>query len=333
MGAFWDHQTIQLMSGRKTRICHPSDLLPSVLTNFIAKISADPDSLPMLPQNDGLCPEADTSYGKGLLVIPGYTRKTALKRPEVYKKRKIFENALLQDAIRRGRPVLAICGGSWRLWTALGGGEFVTTNGHDYPLAHPKEDLRVSDRGEILGNKMAHAVCIEPESKLFGAMGGGREMSTLPVNSVHWQAPYEHECPSNVQISAKSKPFLKAKPSFFWWLLCKALSMIGLRLIEESVEPNTVEAFETRHGAPMIGVQWHPEAYAGGGSYAKLQQKLFTFMAESGESFHKKQAVLAEIKSLQKEDKLEQKKVVQRVGSPLSRDEEHHQPSHFVIQF
>lgn len=295
MGPFWDHHTVQIMSGRQTRVCFPVGLPPTQLTEFLAGIKANSDSMPVMLQTGGHMPEAATSYGKGLLIIPGYTRKTALKRPDVYKKRKAFEQTLLKDAINRGRPVLAVCGGSWRLWSALGGGEFMTTQGHDYPLAHPNDDLRVTSRGEIVGNVMAHNIVVTKKSTLQAAMRVNDD-ELIPVNSVHWQAPYAEECPKNVTISAKSKAFEPAKPAFFWSLFNTVLSWFGLKLARDFVESDTVEAFETDNGAPMMGVQWHPEAFAFGGSYARCQRELFSFMSDAGETYAKKQDLNAEIK-------------------------------------
>lgn len=293
MGAFWDNHTIQLVSGAKTRICYEKDQDISDLEKFHQNISNNPDSLPSFIQTSGKLPPASNDFGQDLLVIPGNTRKTEQKRAEAFKKRSDFENKLLQDAINRGRPVLAICGGSWRLWQALGGKSFIDTPGHDYPHFHPKDDLRISQKGEVIGNKMAHHVQI-CSSLLAKAMQFSNELVEISVNSIHWQAADSQQIPENVMISAKS---VVVVVSWLWAIWYQFLSLLGLAQKKVLPEADVVEAFETKHGAPMIGVQWHPEAYANGGQNAKAQRQLFHYMAEAGKTYGQKQETLKALKS------------------------------------
>ena len=300
MGPFWDNHTIQMMTSAETHICYDGHSDIKDLVSFTEKIKAHPDRLPVFMTTAGSVPEADTAFGDDLLIIPGNTRKTEIKRPEVFKARSDFEAMLLKDAINRGRPVLAICGGSWRLWQALGGTSFRQAPGHDYPASHPRDDLRIAKNGAVIGNVMAHQVSVEKESILNDAMALKKQTEALWVNSIHWQVIDDSQMPQNVMISARSishQPhiFLSWLFAFVSWLT-RLLPLFN-RFKPVYCEEHEVEAFETTTSAPMLGVQWHPEAFAAGGQGSRAQKKLFSYMRDAGEAFKKKQVLLHALKA------------------------------------
>ncbi|MBE7901783.1 hypothetical protein IPD43_29970, partial [Paenibacillus polymyxa] len=65
----------------------------------------------------------------------------------------------------------------------------------------------------------------------------------------------------------------------------------------------------SKHGAPVLGVQWHPESYLPGmpgqdkGMGKKAQERtenakrIFTAMVQSAETYRNRKSVVAEIKS------------------------------------
>jgi putative glutamine amidotransferase len=99
--------------------------------------------------------------------------------PEIYgvdRERDDGEIALVEAAIGRGTPTLAICRGCQVLAVALGGSL----------IEHVPDAVgsRVPHRGEGMGTRAAHAVTVERGSALARTLGGER----LDVSSSHHQA-------------------------------------------------------------------------------------------------------------------------------------------------
>jgi hypothetical protein len=66
-------------------------------------------------------------------------------------------------------------------------------------------------------------------------------------------------------------------------------------------EEDSIEAFETKHGAPILGVQWHPEAYSHTQSKTHLashQQHLIQYMSDAGQAYLNRRLVIAQLSSL-----------------------------------
>lgn len=64
-------------------------------------------------------------------------------------------------------------------------------------------------------------------------------------------------------------------------------------------EEETVEAFETKNGAPTLGIQWHPEAYCrykeGNKIYSHSKQRnILEFMAKAGVAYAARRRLVKE---------------------------------------
>ena len=83
--------------------------------------------------------------------------------------------------------------------------------------------------------------------------------------------------PPNMKIAAKSSQY-DAAPA------------------NRSPEDNVIEAVETCHGAPMLLIQWHPEAFNIDDIDGKYHRNILTYMAKAGDAYYWKQKVLLELK-------------------------------------
>ena len=130
---------------------------------------------------------------------------------------------LIRAAISRGVPLLAICRGIQELNVALGGS--LATEVQDLP-GRMDHRAPVSDRQDERF-AIRQTVSIKPGSCLAGVFGAG----DIRVNSVHRQA----------------------------------VDRLGANLDVEAVAPDgTVEAVSVRGASGFaVGVQWHPEYWAG----------------------------------------------------------------------
>ena len=68
----------------------------------------------------------------------------------------------------------------------------------------------------------------------------------------------------------------------------------------EQMEPTSgsIEAFEMKHGAPTVGIQWHPEAYFKQRPTPedKRHTNILKSMAEAGDAYQAKRRMLGELK-------------------------------------
>jgi gamma-glutamyl-gamma-aminobutyrate hydrolase PuuD len=207
-------------------------------------------------------PSAVHSQQGEAINVPSQKSKDELKRNEL-DSRAEFEHRSIADARLHGKPVLAVCAGSWRLGEAYGGytetlagselkkhhrpGEDTWKVGHDINITTPHTNL-----GGTMPKKNEHKDNGQPSTPRDDKLGW--------VNSTHWAS-----------VKANKDGTLTRAPEI-------PTPAPGLRELQnQSKLPTTpdeltvtaasggkVEAFETRHGAPVIGVQWHPEAYLPG---------------------------------------------------------------------
>lgn len=104
---------------------------------------------------------------------------------------------------------------------------------------------------------------------------------TYPVaNSVHSKAMSPKIVPPNMKVVAWSIKRADKAPS------------------NRSPEENVIEAAETCHGAPMLLIQWHPEAFNSDDTDGKYHRSILTYMAKAGDTFYRKQEMLLELKKL-----------------------------------
>lgn len=276
-GAFFDHFTLRKMTGQETVIVKDTAASTVEFASYINSREGDPQKY-TLPLRAGL-PETLENFGEtaGFIFIPGYTRDSDSKQPAEHRARLAFEKRLIEKARYRGQPVLAVCAGAWTLLDAYGIGVHEVDD-HNYGGAMP----RLSTQGaRVCNNKMIHRVEIAESSHLAHAM---RVNENPQVNSVHWKAASEGD-------------FLEESQ------LAPAASSVR----DDAIAPNSrqqaqmqpedcVEAFETKRGVPMLGIQWHPEAFNPTDANAAPHQAIFNFMAKTANTYLNRRRVNQEFK-------------------------------------
>ena len=269
-GAFFDHFTVRKMTDWSTRIAIKPPTNQLIFSNYInQRASIDAYGLPLTPSLP-LIAEEDAKDA-AFIFLPGYTRESDRSNSLFHQARLSFENELIRKAIYRGQPILAVCAGSWTLWQAYGG-ELVDVTDHNYGGAMPR--LSKSD-AVVCNNKMIHRVRPEANTFLASAMGG----NDIAVNSVHWKAVNAASVglSRNIQTSATS---------------IKDDMLAPMSRQSHRMQPDEcTEAFETIHGAPMIGVQWHPEAFNPEEEDALPHQGIFKSIKTAGQTYLNRQAL------------------------------------------
>lgn len=277
--AFFDHFTLRVMTGYQTVICKPDDKSIINIANYINLRGGDPTKY-ALPLNPDIPTTVDDwAKQSGFIFIPGYTRKSDKDQPADHVKRVKYEKELINKARLRGQPVLAVCAGSWTLWENYGGC-VVSVSDHNYGGAMPRLST-VSPC--VSNNKMIHQVTPTRGSYLAGAI---QSNASFAVNSVHWKAPKENASASVMnllEVSAYSKQDDELAPH----------SRQGHIMKPE----NCVEAFETKYGVPMIGIQWHPEAFNPREKDHKIHKSIFDFMVSAGKTYLNRQKLNEEFKA------------------------------------
>ncbi len=148
------------------------------------------------------------------------------------RKRDVVDQVLLDDAYKLHKPVLCICYGLQSLNVYRSG-----------TLVQHIESTINHSPGRTVSN--AHAVAIEPKSRLAEIVGEAGGNGNLAVNSSHHQS-----------ADAPGK---------------------GLRVVARSPEDGIVEALEgTAPGHFVLAVQWHPERSVNDGpEVAESAQAIF----------------------------------------------------------
>ncbi len=301
-GRDWDHKTIQELSGRDTVIVaspNQKDLEVNVATEFAASkgIPLRPfqwSHQRNVPFKVGT-PEVreDGKSGEGLLLIPGgpvslptevngtpgmpdaphlgpqstlrYPPKTEA-RGRSSLERLAHQRNLVDDARLNGQPVMAICGGSWHVVSAFGGN---TVTSPDYESHHtadmpsivpiPSADGSPAQMGVAHGTIMQHPISVKQDSLLAQTMRRDGAAQDINVNSVHWSevlsTHYQDEHAAT-QVGIAGTDPLSGRPT-------SELLDVNARISSDEPNRATIEGFESRHGAPILAVQWHPEALAG----------------------------------------------------------------------
>ena len=117
-----------------------------------------------------------------------------------------FEFALVEEALRQGKPICAVCRGRQLLNVALGG----TLN----------QEIDNHWQEDLLGT--SHQVEILEHSRVSQWLSSGDVINSIHRQSVKELAP-------------------------------------GLVATAHDPRDGTIEAFESQEGAPLLGIQWHPE--------------------------------------------------------------------------
>lgn len=270
-GADYDHRSLQAASSGATTLLKTADMCTSPM-KYVAKQRTQ-QLKHKIPQ---LVASKESGDGYGLLFIPGISRSVyeSAEREE----REEFQGTLIKQALLEGRPILAVCGGCWQLWEKFGG-KTKEVREHSYRGGMPRI---LQSTGKVGNNKQVHRVGFGQNSQiLLGAMR--LEQDARPtVNSVHWKAPVKSNV-SHVQVSAISIADDQIAP------------LITNKGMTRPLKPERcIEAFESESGAPILGIQWHPEAYQQGTSHAHS----IRYMEEAGRAFNIKKKMLLEIKAI-----------------------------------
>lgn len=302
MGMLFDHIRIQDLTSHPTVVSytpHPK-IAQTAISFFKSALLQHPISLAYGETCEAKRIPGDfpLNYECGLLIIPGRARAV---EHEPFRLR--HEYSIIREAINRGQPILAICAGVWRLWNQL-----IVMNNHpnaasrdpekldarlnQWPTVIPAKDhcystmIRLDKLGvEPSHDKIIHLNTIQPGSHLQDMMSlRGPKVSEIEVNSVHWQAINPEFMPHNVICSAYSKTH-------------RGVNFQTRQSTPSQPEENIVEAFETIYGAPVIGLQWHPEGCSRKKSSYHAARKAIAAMAQAGDAYFAKRSMLRELES------------------------------------
>lgn len=284
-GAFYDHYTLQKHTSQQTAILHSPKPAISI-HDFKRYIVGQTQNLPKSLLDQGIQrpvpPVRKACVTGGLLVIPGMSHQSDQTQNATHKIRIAFEEQMIKQVRLQGRPIIAICAGSWTLWKTLGG-QLIDVSDHNYGAGMPK----IGVNGNIVNNKRVHNIVVEPNSLLQKAMKlkASVQARTLPVNSVHWRAPSEATLPCNFKISARSAHN-------------DDIEIKTRQGNDMSPDPNTVEAYESVHGAPIIGFVWHPEAFdwRSADSEELPHRRVLFYMAKAGNAYRARVQVTKQFK-------------------------------------
>lgn len=288
-GALYDHRAIQAATQKPTALLNQGEYSRHLkdeierfqyVLKFGEQLEATTHKYPPLL--------AEISNDYGLLLLPGVSAKE-FNSPE-YTQRKNHEMALISHARLIGRPILAICGGSWVLYQQYGGNIKEVTD-HAYRAGMPRLSPTT---GKVGNNKQIHRIKIKDGANLLRSALQLQPFEQVmpPVNSVHSYAPDAAETPNHLIITASSIQDNEIAP----------ISAKISNTEKEKMKPeeNSIEAFEAAHGAPVLGVQWHPEAYSSRHQdepYANKHEHLINYLALAGQTFLNKQRLVSELKT------------------------------------
>jgi gamma-glutamyl-gamma-aminobutyrate hydrolase PuuD len=290
-GTLFDHRTIQQIAGVPTILAHSQKKSPSV---FIEHLRSSVHTLEFgTPTENSMGRNIPTQVTRaidanGLLYIPGTSRTAKEKQTPEYIIRIKYNEGLIKKARLTGQPILGICGGAWEVWNHFGG-ETCEVYGHSYRGGMP----RLKENGKVGNNKQIHSIEITEDAYLLRASMQVSRLEpqlppTLTVNSVHWLACDKNITPAEFIVSATAlhDPAVAPKKKHNTIL---------------QTESGSVEAAESRFGAPILVIQWHPEAYFQN-TEAKykpeLHQNIIKYMASAGRAYNTRRQLLSEFQNI-----------------------------------
>ncbi|WP_050479057.1 gamma-glutamyl-gamma-aminobutyrate hydrolase family protein [Herbaspirillum rhizosphaerae] len=180
--------------------------------------------------------------------------------------REIHEQAMIRYARNTGLPILAVCGGSRSMARGFSAQEEMLDEDskkiHQSGLAEQAHGLRFPDVHTILAGAVPKLPVVTPGKWPEGSRAPGVDK----VNSTH-EKVIALDPQGDVETAAEIKGVkrLPAKKS----ALPAGNNESELLVSALSLEDGHPEGFETRYGAPMIGVTSHPEAIHGASSRAR----------------------------------------------------------------
>jgi gamma-glutamyl-gamma-aminobutyrate hydrolase PuuD len=243
-----------------------------------------------------------------LLIIPGGPHANATQIPAINqdvqnkpkenaedyaKARERSELGLIEQARTLGMPILALCGGSWRLVQNYGGStvELAALNDTGKFLTNgpPNEAARARHAGNmnLVETQFKHPLAVRPGTMLEAAMSQSKQPpKDMMVNSVHWAVVRTSDMGTRDGLHAQR------------------FGIVPNGMLQQSAkDPKCVtmtEAVESTHGAPVLGVQWHPEYQLpqSGGQYPASRAAnlaLIKWMIEAGRTYRQHREVMAEL--------------------------------------
>lgn len=209
-------------------------------------------------------PSAVHSQQGEAINIPSQNSKHKSKRNEL-DSRAQFEHRSIAEARLHGKPVLAICAGAWRLAEAYGG--CTETFGGSELKKHYSPGADTMNVGHDVDITLSHTnlsgtMPKKDEHGYNGQPSAMRDDKLRWVNTTHWASVKANE--DGTLASALETPTPTPAPGLRELQNQSKLPTTPSELIITATSEGKVEAFETRHGAPVMGVQWHPEAYLPG---------------------------------------------------------------------
>ncbi|MEJ8675146.1 MARTX multifunctional-autoprocessing repeats-in-toxin holotoxin RtxA [Chromobacterium amazonense] len=198
-----------------------------------------------------------------------------------HQSRSAYELRLLDIARARGIPIMAVCAGSWRLLELYGGEVRTLRRSHSrdqHKASNPAQTWKLEHELRLMDGKVL--------SQLTETQEGGDSKIT-GINSTHWAAPTYDDTPEGRKLRSGI-----GVPSR--WLSISA----------EDPDTLTVEAFESRNGVPVMGLQWHPEAYlpgmpgemSGTEEARALSYAIFEYMVFSAQTAQQRAELVASLK-------------------------------------
>jgi gamma-glutamyl-gamma-aminobutyrate hydrolase PuuD len=281
-GALFDHRTIQQATGRPTLMSLPEGMTKNDFDLALRNSKMRPCFDPKLITKGGFYKPVIANgmeMRSGLLLVTG--RPPVSSNPErvkIQEARNLHERPLIRRAFAARQPYLGICAGMWQTHAALRHVPAHINDGLVMGLLetpdHSGPMPALDEFGSVVNNHYAHGLKITPQSSLSALMGLGKVPRAIVSNSVHWQAVDPATLPIVVRAAAYATPFKNQK----------AVS-------------NTLESFESAHGAPQIAVQWHPEATISSKSLeSQPHQALIRNLAKEADIFYRRFQMLCELK-------------------------------------
>ncbi len=205
---------------------------------------------------------------------------------------------LIEQARTLGMPILALCGGSWRLVQNYGGStvELAAIGADGKMLGQGSNDpARFRHAGNMnnVKTEFKHPLTMRPDSMLGHATGRTplpntppQQLAPMQVNSVHWAVV--RTASMGTRNGLAPQPF-EVVPNNMLTVVAKDPSAL-----------NTSEAVESQHGAPVIGVQWHPEYQLPQTGSAQTASRLanlnlIRWMVEAGRAYRAHRDAMTEL--------------------------------------
>ncbi len=228
-----------------------------------------------------------------------------------------YEHRMVAEARLRGMPVMGVCAGSWRLAEAYGGStETLPEADRDAHYRPGRDTWQTKHPVLTRPNTILGGTFPVQEGTRIDELGDGDEVvrSTQhvdrsrridAVNSTHWATPSVGIDGTLTPARAPATRGLAERQASGRLPRDPSAELEVSAIATEGSSLPTVEGFESRHGAPVLGVQWHPEGYLPGvpgrehgdpGAVAQADE-LFRGFSQASKAYRGRKAVNRELKA------------------------------------